>query len=67
MNGLLCLEEFGSNLYTVDTPTGTTNLVGNSSGTLQFAAFAAGITACLRWDTTLISIPLTPPPLRLQE
>ncbi|NDJ13255.1 MAG: hypothetical protein EBY17_19005 [Acidobacteriia bacterium] len=42
MNGLLYLEDFGSNLYTVDTLTGSTNLVGNSSGTLQFAAFAGG-------------------------
>ena len=58
MNGLLCLEDFGSNLYTVDTPTGTTNLVGNSSETLQFAAFAGwnnGLFA-LGYDANLYSI-----------
>lgn len=58
MNGLLYLEDFGSNLYTVDTLTGSTSLVGNSSRTLQFAAFAGGSNGlfALGYDANLYAI-----------
>lgn len=58
MNGLLYLEDFGSNLYTVDMLTGSTSLVGNSSRTLQFAAFAGGNNGlfALGYDANLYSI-----------
>lgn len=58
MNGLLYLEDFGSNLYTVDTISGATHLVGNSSGTLSFAAFAGGSNGlfALGYDANLYAI-----------
>lgn len=58
MNGLLYLEDFGSNLYTVDTISGATHLVGNSSATLSFAAFAGGSNGlfALGYDANLYSI-----------
>jgi hypothetical protein len=42
MNGLLYLEDFGNNLYSVDSVTGAAHLAGNTGMNLSLAAFGGG-------------------------
>lgn len=39
LNGMLYLEDFGNNLYSVDSVTGSASLVGNTGANLSLAAF----------------------------
>jgi hypothetical protein len=50
MNGLLYLEDFSNNLYSVDAQTGAAHLAGNSGLNLSLAVFGGGPTGLFELD-----------------
>ncbi|HWF10677.1 MAG TPA: PEP-CTERM sorting domain-containing protein [Bryobacteraceae bacterium] len=57
-NNLMYLEDFGDNLFTVDSITGAAHLVGNTGLGLSIGAFAGGNTGLFEidWSSNLYSI-----------
>lgn len=57
-NNLMYLEDFGDNLFTVDSVTGAAHLVGNTGLGLSIGAFAGGDTGLFEidWSSNLYSI-----------
>lgn len=50
LNGLLYLEDFGNNLYSVDSVTGSASLVGNTGANLSLAAFGGNSNGIFELD-----------------